>query len=134
MSTAVDRPMDESLDVAVGRRVHMLMWDQKLSQTALSKRLGIAQTTLSKKLHGERGWSLEDLQAIANALHVSMAYLLGESNVKAPPGGDGGDGGTPKKADSVSDRRPLDYKVGSSAAIFKFRSRSIEAAPIRRVA
>jgi transcriptional regulator with XRE-family HTH domain len=122
--------VDESLDVAVGRRVHMLMWDQKLSQTALSKRLGIAQTTLSKKLHGERGWSLDDLQSIAGALHVSMAYLLGESNVKAPPRGGGDDGGASKKADPVSERQPLDYKVGSSAAIFKFRPR-LETTPLR---
>lgn len=102
--------MDESLDVAVGRRVHMLMWDQKLSQTALAKRLGIAQTTLSKKLHGERGWSLEDLQSVASALQVSMAYLLGETPFKTSPHGGGG----PKKADSVSDSAPLDYKVGDS--------------------
>jgi hypothetical protein len=107
MSTAMESQMDEPIDISVGRRVHMLMWDQKLSQTALAKRLGVSQSALSKKLHGERGWSLEDLQAIAAALHVSMAYLLGETSEKNPPTGGGGG---PKKANSVSgsNSAPLD--------------------------
>lgn len=70
----------ESLDAFVGRRVHMLMWDTKITQTALSHRLGVDQSTLSKRLRGERGWGLDDLRAIAKELGTNMAFLLGETD------------------------------------------------------
>ena len=79
----------ESLDVAVGRRVHLMMWDQRITQTALGRQVGIDQSNLGRRLRGERGWSLDDLRAVAAALGTSMAYLLGESEKPHQDGPDG---------------------------------------------
>ena len=84
---AVER---EPLDVAVGRRVHMLMWERRITQTALGRTIGIDQSGLGKRLRGERGWSLDDLAAVAGALGTSMAYLLGETESPLPGGAGGG--------------------------------------------
>lgn len=75
-----------SLDTLVGRRVHMMMWDRRISQTALGKLVGIDQSSLSKRLRGERNWTLDDLRAVATALGTTMGYLLGE-NDEGPGGG-----------------------------------------------
>ena len=74
----------ESADAAVGRRVHMLMWDRQLTQTALAPRLGIEQSALSKKLRGQRGWSVDELLAVAAYLQTSVSYLVGETREEAP--------------------------------------------------
>ena len=70
--------VDHEADTAVGRRVHMLMWDRQLKQTELAPRLGIEQSALSKKLRGIRPWSLDEVVAVARELRTSVAYLIGE--------------------------------------------------------
>lgn len=64
------------VDAEVGRRVHMLMWDRQMTQTALGNILGIDQSSLAKKLRGQRKWALADLVAAADALGVSAGELL----------------------------------------------------------
>ena len=76
----------ESLDVSVGRRVHMMMWERRITQTALGREIGVDKSNLGKRLRGERGWSLDDLRAVAAALGTTMSYLLGE-NDEDPGGG-----------------------------------------------
>ena len=76
----------ESLDVAVGRRVHHLMWDRRITQTALGRALKIDQSGVGRRLRGETGWTLDHLAAAANALGTTMGYLLGE-NDEGPGGG-----------------------------------------------
>ena len=63
-----------------------MMWDRRITQTALGRAIGIDQSNLGKRLRGERGWSLDDLQAVARALGTTMGYLLGE-NDEGPGGG-----------------------------------------------
>lgn len=65
-------------DAEVGRRIHMLMWDQQLTQAALGARVGIEQSGLAKKLRGQRGWALSEIVAVADVLDVSIASLFGE--------------------------------------------------------
>jgi predicted transcriptional regulator len=72
------------VDAAVGRRVHMLMWDRHLSQTALAPTLGIDQSALSKKMRGVRPWTLDELVAISAHLRTSIAYLVGEVDDSHP--------------------------------------------------
>jgi transcriptional regulator with XRE-family HTH domain len=64
------------VDATVGRRIHHLMWDRKMTQTRLASALGLTQPGLSKKIRGDRGWSLEDLLRAARALRVTPAELL----------------------------------------------------------
>lgn len=69
-------------------------------------------------------------QRIELLLGTPASWTLGLVESVPSPGGPGG----LKKVSSVSERQPLDYKVGSSAAIFKFRSRpdrSLETSPLR---
>lgn len=91
MSQNTISPADraESLDVAVGRRVHMMMWEQRITQTALGRAIGLDQSGLGKRLRGERGWSLDDLAAVADELDVTIAYLVGETKEAPTPKGGG---------------------------------------------
>lgn len=79
-----DRNMDESteareaLDAELGRRVAILLWDQKVSQTELSGKLGIDQSALSKKLRGARPWSAREVAVVARELRTTVGYLYGE--------------------------------------------------------
>lgn len=77
----------EGMDNQVGRRVHHLMWDRRITQAQLGSALGTTQSTVAKKLRGLRSWSLDDLAQTASYLGVSMAYLLGEDNTPPAPRG-----------------------------------------------
>lgn len=74
------------MDAEVGRRVHMLMWDQQLTQTTFGAQVGIDQSALAKKLRGQRGWSLDEVSSVASALGVSVGYLFGEGDGVGPAG------------------------------------------------
>ncbi len=89
----------KGLDYEVSRRVNMLMWDRKMTQTALGKRLGVGQSTFSKKVRGELGWSVADLVAVSHVLQTTVAYLVGESD----------DPNDPKSPRLESNQRPRDY-------------------------
>lgn len=78
-------------DVRVGERVLLLMFRARITQTALARKLGMTQAGLSKKIHGERKWTLDDLYAIAGALGVGVTELLGET--QKPPTSPKTDGG-----------------------------------------
>ncbi|WP_353615667.1 helix-turn-helix transcriptional regulator [Leifsonia sp. ALI-44-B] len=54
------------------------MWDQKITQTALGNMIGMEQSSVGKRLRGERGWSIANLLATARALNTTVAYLVGE--------------------------------------------------------
>jgi BetR domain len=73
MTASEQRP---DADVALGRVIHQAMWDQRITQTRLAVLLGIDQSTLSKKLRGERPWSVRELIDVADALHMDARDLL----------------------------------------------------------
>lgn len=112
MNTKEAGPDQETLDVIVGRKLHMMMWDRKISQTTLAARLGMTQSNLSKKLRGDRGWSLDELKAVSAEMHVKMASLLGEE--EETPGPNGPTGETPMVGLKA---RSLDYKADVSGVL-----------------
>ena len=65
-----------SLDAVVGRNVHVIMWERKMTQTALGGMIGTDQSSLGKKLRGERGWSLDEVEQVAAALAVPVSALF----------------------------------------------------------
>jgi transcriptional regulator with XRE-family HTH domain len=67
---------DMTIDEVVGTRVHMAMFTRRVRQTQLSSEIGITQSTLSKKIHGQRPWTLDELAAAARALGVPLADLI----------------------------------------------------------
>ena len=75
-----------NMDAVIGRRVHQLMWDRKITQTALAKKIGVHQTALSKKLRGERGWSADELMLVASGLHITVGVLFGETDAPLTKG------------------------------------------------
>jgi transcriptional regulator with XRE-family HTH domain len=64
------------IDELIGERVHHHMWRRRLSQKALGTVLGIGQSGVSKKLHGQSTWSVADLYAAASLLGVEPGDLL----------------------------------------------------------
>lgn len=61
----------------LGERLRELRMSQKLSQTDLSKRIGVTNALISAIENGERSPSLETLIKLANHFKTSSDYLLG---------------------------------------------------------
>lgn len=106
-NTIISDDRAESLDVAVGRRVHMLMWEKRVTQTALGRSIGLDQSGLGKRLRGERGWSLDDLRDVADELGTTIAYLVGETEEAPTP-----KGGGHTLPDLDSNQEPAGFKPG----------------------
>ena len=64
------------------KNIKELRLQANLSQIELSKKLGIAQNTLSQYENGNREPDIEMLQKIANELNVSLDYLIGRTSFK----------------------------------------------------
>jgi transcriptional regulator with XRE-family HTH domain len=79
------RDMRINVDAEIGRRIHTLMWDQRVTQTALGAELGVGQSGLGRRLRGERGWSAAELLIVSQVLQVSVAYLFGEDGDPIAP-------------------------------------------------
>lgn len=61
----------------LGERVRALRMSQHLSQTELSKRIGVTNALISAIEKGERSPSLETLIKLSRQFKVSTDYLLG---------------------------------------------------------
>ena len=80
MTAHADPEQTPDLDVLIGERVNAIMWRKKMTQTALAPHLGVAQSVLGRKLHGQVTWSARDLIATAAALDVQVSDLLPPSS------------------------------------------------------
>lgn len=78
------------LDREIGKRVHQLMWDRQITQTAFAAVIGMDQSSVAKRLRGKLGWSAAQVKQAANALHTSVAYLYGETSSPNAPVGPAG--------------------------------------------
>lgn len=65
-----------NLDNELGVNVNSHMFRRRMTQTQLGRLLGMTQTSLSKKMHGERKWTLQEVYDVAAALGVDVAELL----------------------------------------------------------
>lgn len=113
--TTVPADVPGDMDARVGRLVHQMMWDQRLTQTGVAARLGIQQSALSKKLRGERHWSLWELRVMAKILNTTSAYLLGETDDPNRPAGDDGppDDGGDRLPRLDSNQQPFGDRLGT---------------------
>lgn len=73
-------------DVIVGERVHQVMWRNRVSQVQLADKLGMVQSTLSRKLRGQRPWTLDELLSAAAYLEVPVTDLLPLAGPDEPGG------------------------------------------------
>jgi len=69
-----------------GARIHMAMWERRIRQADLAARVGMSQSTLSKKLRGEVPMTVDELVTIAHALGIPACELL-EEGEEVPVGG-----------------------------------------------
>lgn len=76
---------------------------------------GLPQQTISRKLLGGTPFTLDELHDICDVTGISLEYILlgtrSTGSAPLPPQ----DGESSPKSKPVSDREPLDYKVGDSA-------------------
>lgn len=73
-----------SIDVAVGKRIHTLMWDQRIKNKEIAELLGIDPTAVGKKLRAEQKFSIEQLSLVAARLDTTIGYLVGEHQGSRP--------------------------------------------------
>lgn len=75
------RTPSKTTDAEVGTRIHMMIWEQKLTQGAVAEEIGIDNGTFGRKLRGERKWALVEVVNVAAVLGTTVGYLLGETPV-----------------------------------------------------
>lgn len=65
-------------------RIKELRQEKGLSQGDLAKHFGISQQTVSSYEKGIREPDITTLKKLADFFHVSLDYLLGETDIKTP--------------------------------------------------
>lgn len=70
---------ERAIDAELGRRINARMWDAKVTQMALAPRLGLDQSSLSKKMRGDRPWYWREVVIVAEVLGVTVGELAGET-------------------------------------------------------
>lgn len=66
----------------VAAKVRQLVEDTQITQTTLARLLGTTQQTISRKLHGDIPFRLEEIDAVADALNVEPETLITRSTKK----------------------------------------------------
>lgn len=85
MSSQERRANPKAAIETFGQRLARLREDAGLSQSGLSRRIGTSQSAISQMEAGERSPSYGMLVQLADALGVSIAYLVGASVEQLSP-------------------------------------------------
>lgn len=110
MSIASIRDHERPTEALMGERVHNLLWRAKITQTAFAQTLGLSQTALSRKLHGDRAFTLDEILMVSGKMNVSLEYLFGLSDDEGP---------------SSPNVRPTDYRVADSNEVVDMFTREL---------
>lgn len=73
--TLTPAPDIPDVDETIGRNVHYLLWQRRLTQLSVARSLGLTPSVLSKKLRGASGWSAKQVAAVAALLDVRAGEL-----------------------------------------------------------
>lgn len=65
------------MEIFVSQRIKELMKEECLSQSALAKKIGVRQNTISAWLLGKKEPSIRSLWLVADYFNVSIDYLVG---------------------------------------------------------
>lgn len=66
------------------------MWDRRISGRSMAGHLGIDESTMARKLRGNRKWTLDEVLTVARVLDVPVAVLLPEMGTAARAVASGG--------------------------------------------
>lgn len=70
--------MEHTTSARVGRNVRAELARQGMSQAELGQAVGLTQGQISKRLRGEVAFDVNELAAVAGALHVRVEQLYTE--------------------------------------------------------
>ncbi len=56
--------------ILIGERIKIFMKIKKIKRTTLAKKLGISYNTMTKKLNGQREFTLDEILKIKNILNL----------------------------------------------------------------
>lgn len=73
-----------SVDEALGIAVNQHMFTRRVTRKALGKAVGLSESTMSRKIHGDVPWTVDELFAVAKYLGVEAGDLLPRRNEKIP--------------------------------------------------
>lgn len=65
-----------NVNAEVGHRVELLIRQKGMTKRAVSDKSGMPYSSLNSKLKGYRGFDVEDIIALAEAIHETPANLL----------------------------------------------------------
>jgi len=72
-------------DEEIGIRIQNMIDDRDTTQTALAKKIGVAQTTFNGYVKGHHKFPPDTFADIAKALNVSTDYIFGLTDIPEPP-------------------------------------------------
>lgn len=87
-------------DIVIGRNVHHIMWEKRVSHRAIYEALGVTRGSLAKKMRGDVAWFARDVLVVAKVLGVSPCDLYEE-------------GGLPRQDSNLE---PFDLPTGAESA------------------
>ena len=108
MTTTVTRPVEAETVQIVAANIRAEAGRLGMNQSDLGRALGVTRATISKRWHGRRSWQLEDLDAVAAVLGVSVTDLVTPVRGKRRSSGQW----LPRLD---SNQQPSDYRFGSFA-------------------
>jgi len=68
--------MERSYNERVSAEIRAEMARQKITQNVLAQRLGWSRAALSRRVTGGTGWTVNELQAVAEQLGVTLPGLV----------------------------------------------------------
>lgn len=82
MTSETTEPLDPRA-VLVGNEVRAWLGRRDVSQSQMATRLGLARSAASRRMRGERPFSITELMEIADWLDISLLELLGPDLAQA---------------------------------------------------
>ncbi len=109
MTSETTEPLDPRA-VLVGNEVRAWLGRRDVSQSQMAARLGLARSAASRRMRGERPFSITELMEIADWLDISLSELLGPDLAQARkiPRGDLVTTGAEKLPRLDSNQQPFD--------------------------
>jgi transcriptional regulator with XRE-family HTH domain len=65
-----------NINTEISQRINLARLQKGLTQDDLARARGIAQGTVSQKLSGQRGWTIEDIKVYADLLGTTTDFLI----------------------------------------------------------